>query len=255
MPDTRSPERATRTATTSARPFVGGLRNRTAIALVSTVVGLAIFDVARAHVIDTAAGVATNLLMAAALGGVAGYATVGAAELGTERSRVGAGLRYGGAALLVVSVAVVGAALVPALSGVLADERVDVGTGEMLIHVLVTIPLGTVVLEELAFRGLLLGLLRRVTTTGRAVAVDSVLFGLWHVAPAIASSGDNAALADVASSPSGLAATVVATVVGTTAAGAVFCWLRLRSGSIVAPAIAHLATNSVAFAVAWAVAA
>jgi membrane protease YdiL (CAAX protease family) len=206
-------------------------------------------------VLDTAAGVATNLLMAAALAGVCGYTTLTAPELGTERARLGSGLRFGVGAFVVVLAVLVAATFVPGLSVLLDDDRVDVGAGAMLAHTLVVIPLGTVVLEELAFRGLLLGLLRRVTTTGRAVAVDSVLFGLWHVAPAIASSGDNAALADVASSPSGLAATVVATVVGTTAAGAVFCWLRLRSGSIVAPAVAHLATNSVAFAVAWALAA
>jgi len=81
-----------------------------------------------------------------------------------------------------------------------------------------------------------------------------VLFGLWHVAPAIASADDNAALADVASASGGLAATVVATVVTTTVAGFALCWLRLRSRSLLAPALAHVATNSVAFAVAWAVA-
>ena len=227
---------------------------RTTIALVSTVVGLAIFNVARAHVIDTAAGIATNLLMAAALAGVCGYATLTAIELGTERSRIGAGLRWGAGSAAVVTAVVVAAGLVPALSGALADDRVEVGVGEMLGHVLITIPIGTVVLEELAFRGLLLGLLRRVTSTAWAVAVDSVLFGLWHVAPAIASADDNAALADVASASGGLAATVVATVVTTTVAGFALCWLRLRSRSLLAPALAHVATNSVAFAVAWAVA-
>jgi membrane protease YdiL (CAAX protease family) len=252
MADTRAPIRST---ATPRSPVTGALARRTTVALVSTIVGLAIFNVARAHVIDTAAGVATNLLMAAALAGVAGYATLRAAELGTERSRVPAGLRLGGAALLAVAVAVVGAACIPALSGAMVDDRVDVGPVPMLVHVLVTIPLGTVVLEELAFRGLLLGLLRRVTTTTWAVVADSVLFGLWHVAPAIVSAGDNATLAGVSSSPGGLVATVVATVLTTTGAGLVFCWLRLRSRSIVAPALAHIATNSVTFAVAWAVAA
>lgn len=235
-------------------PIVFGRDRRTVVALVSSVVGLAIFNGARAQVIDTAAGIATNLLMAGALAGVCGYATLRATELGTERSRLGAGLRWGGAALVIVTVVVVATAFVPALAGVLADDRVEVSTAEMLVHVLVTIPIGTVVLEELAFRGLLLGLLRRVTSTGWAVLADSLLFGLWHVAPAVMSADDNAAVADVAASGPGLAATVVATVLITAVAGLVFCWLRLRSRSIVAPALAHLATNSVAFAVAWTVA-
>jgi membrane protease YdiL (CAAX protease family) len=31
----------------------------------------------------------------------------------------------------------------------------------------------------------------------------------------------------------------------------VFCWLRLRSRSLIAPVMAHLATNGLALAVAW----
>ena len=234
---------------------LGGLRGRrTAVSLASTIVGLAIFNVARAQVINTAAGVATNLLMAAALAGIAGWATLTAPELGTERSRLASGLRYGAAAAALVLVVLVVAAAVPALSTPMADDRVDLGTAEMLVHVLATIPVGTVILEELAFRGLLLGLLRRLLRTPWAVIVDSLLFGLWHVAPAIVSAGDNPALTDVTSTPAGLTATIVATVATTTVAGIIFCWLRLRSRSLLAPALAHLATNSFAFAVAWAVA-
>lgn len=44
------------------------------------------------------------------------------------------------------------------------------------------------------------------------------------------------------------------TFLATTAAGVGFEWLRRRSGSLAAPALAHLATNSVTFAVAWAAA-
>jgi CAAX protease family protein len=37
----------------------------------------------------------------------------------------------------------------------------------------------------------------------------------------------------------------------TACAGMVFCWLRLRSGSLIAPILAHVATNGLALAVAW----
>jgi uncharacterized protein len=35
-------------------------------------------------------------------------------------------------------------------------------------------------------------------------------------------------------------------------AGLAFAWLRLRCGSLVAPVLAHVATNGLALAVAWA---
>jgi membrane protease YdiL (CAAX protease family) len=34
-------------------------------------------------------------------------------------------------------------------------------------------------------------------------------------------------------------------------AGLVFCWLRLRSRSLIAPVMAHFATNGLALAAAW----
>jgi len=46
-------------------------------------------------------------------------------------------------------------------------------------------------------------------------------------------------------------AAAAGTFVATFAAGLAFCWLRIRSGSLLAPAMAHLATNSVALVVAW----
>jgi membrane protease YdiL (CAAX protease family) len=121
----------------------------------------------------------------------------------------------------------------------------------MLVEILVSVPLGTVLLEELAFRGSLLALLRRLGSTTRAVVVSSVLFGLWHIAPAIGTAGDNSALPGTSQSGSGLAVAVVGTVIATTIAGVVFCWLRLRSGSLVAPMLGHIATNSGAFFIAW----
>ena len=42
------------------------------------------------------------------------------------------------------------------------------------------------------------------------------------------------------------------TVLATTVAGVGFGWLRVKSGSLLAPVLAHLATNSLTFAIAWA---
>jgi uncharacterized protein len=44
---------------------------------------------------------------------------------------------------------------------------------------------------------------------------------------------------------------VLGAVAVTFAAGLAFCWLRLKSGSLIAPVMAHAATNGLALTVAW----
>jgi membrane protease YdiL (CAAX protease family) len=48
-----------------------------------------------------------------------------------------------------------------------------------------------------------------------------------------------------------VAVAVAGTLVATTIAGVGFAWLRVRSQSLVAPIVAHIATNSLTFAAAW----
>lgn len=198
---------------------------------------------------------AANLIRPVVPGGVWHVATTAAvlavarragltrAELGLARGRVRSGLRLGGFAFAAISAVVV----VGGLLGVLQDERVDVGAGEVALRVLVLIPVGTVLVEELAFRGVLHGLLDRAVSRRASLVLGSVLFGLWHVFPA--ATGGGVGDGDVA-----VPLVVVGTFLATTVAGAGFWWLRDRSGSLVAPMLAHLATNSVTFAVAWATA-
>ena len=132
--------------------------------------------------------------------------------------------------------------VIPATRHSYHTGRADIGAAHLLVQVLVEIPVGTVVVEELAFRGSLLGLLRLELSTGWAVVVCSVLFGLWHV-PSVVS---------VTSGSVGhVLAAVAGTFVATFAAGLALCWLRIRSGSLLASAMGHLATNTVALIVAW----
>jgi uncharacterized protein len=187
--------------------------------------------------------VPVNVALAAALLGIARAGGVSWDEMGLGGSRVGRGAAVGAVAFLVVAVVLVVAALVPATRPLFEDDRAADVTGAALAYqALVRIPLGTVVLEEVAFRGVLLALLRRATSTGVAVAGSSALFGLWHIVPTVEALRAN----DL--SPS--VATVTGAVVVTAVAGIAFCWLRLRSGSLVAPALAHVATNSVALVIA-----
>jgi len=227
-------------------PAIGGSR-RTVAVLLSTIAILGLADVVRSVWLPTSAHVAFNLGLAAVVIGLVGMASMTTGELGLLRTDLGSGLRWGGAAFAVIAAPIVVAGLVAPGWSVFDDDRAHVGLASLLVRVLVVIPLGTIVLEELAFRGLLLGLFRRLTSTTWSVIAASVLFGLWHIPVAWNSSSPDQAT-------TGRVLSVAGTVVATTAAGVVFCWLRLRSRSLVAPMLAHLATNSVALAVAWTVA-
>ncbi len=227
--------------------------DRTVVALVVVVALVAVANIARSLWVPGSVHLWFNLAFGAAVVGagvVIGSLT--ADELGVGRATWGAGLRLGGIVFAVIAGGLVVAVLVPALHGLLADDRTTVSTGRMLLRVLVLIPIGTVLVEELVFRGVLHGLARRLADPVPAAVGVAVLFGLWHLLPVWRSSGGEG-LAD-GGGGGGKAAAVAGTFVATFVAGLGFAWLRERSGSVIAPAAAHLATNSVAFAVAWAVA-
>jgi membrane protease YdiL (CAAX protease family) len=132
------------------------------------------------------------------------------------------------------------AALVPVLRPLLGDARVaGLGAGELAGQVLVRIPLGTVLWEEVAFRGVLLAALGRLRSLRGATGASAVLFGLWHVRPALGALAAN----DLAAGPLARTGAVVLACLGTAAAGVLFAELRLRSGSLLAPALLHLAMN------------
>ncbi len=210
------------------------------------VVVLAVHNVAGNLVIPSELYVPLNLTVAAGLLGLARAGGVSWKALGVAPGSLGRGAAVGGVAFLVVAVVVVIAGVVPATRPLFEDERAArLGGTAVAYHALVRIPLGTVVLEEIAFRGVVLALLMARTTTTTAVAWSSALFGLWHIVPTIEALDTNRI--DPGVIP------VAGAVVLTAAAGAVFCWLRLRSGSLLAPALAHLATNSVALVVAFVV--
>lgn len=216
---------------------------RTTVVLVVTVALLAAWNVGRILAVPADRHLVFNAAMAAvfaALGVVGGLDLAG---FGLARRQVRGGLVYGGAVFAVIALGLALVAVVPLTADLLQDDRVLVDRPGMLFQVLVEIPLGTVLLEELAFRGTLLGLLRKRLSTRAAVLVSSGIFGLWHIAGVVNDSGGDTAL--------GVAGAVVGTLVATTIAGIGFAWLRVRSDSLLAPMLAHLATNSLTYAAAW----
>ncbi|MBO0814898.1 MAG: CPBP family intramembrane metalloprotease, partial [Actinobacteria bacterium] len=115
----------------------------------------------------------------------------------------------------------------------------------------VSILLLTAIPEEFAFRGVLLGSALRLWGPWRASLVTSALFGLWHIAPTLHTMSDNHEFRGAAASVAGQSLVVLGAMAVTFAAGLVFCWLRLKSGSLIAPVMAHAATNGLALTVAW----
>jgi uncharacterized protein len=113
----------------------------------------------------------------------------------------------------------------------------------------VRIPIGTVLWEEVAFRGVLQASLRRILPTPAAIAVTSGIFGLWHVRPTWQALRVNGLADDRLRG----AARVGAGVAVTAAGGALLSWLRERSGGLAAPIALHLVTNSGGAIAAWAV--
>ena len=217
-------------------------------AVAVTLGALVTFGLVRRFAIPGEWHLLANVAAAAGFGAIALLTGLRADELGLARARLGAGARLGGLALGLVTVVVGAALLFPAGRDAFVDARLDTSLAEMLRRVLVDIPLGTVLLEELAFRGVLLALLLRVTGRGPAIAASVAAFSVWHLPPLLGGGADAAAGADVAGST---AAVIAGTLVATGVAGLAFTWLRLRSGSLLAPALAHLGTNSVTFALAW----
>lgn len=176
------------------------------------------------------------------------------AELGLGRGTWRRGAIWGAAVIGATAVVVAAGAALPLTRGAFRDTRYEQGWADALLNAFVLIPVGTVLLEEIAFRGVLWGLIRRVRGTVWATVTSSALFGLWHVLPSLGLATVNEAISGaVGRGRSGQDTTVVVTVLFTALAGVVFCELRRRSGSLLASAALHWATNGLSVLAAAAV--
>jgi len=206
------------------------------------VVGLGVYDVLRSLVLPGPWHPWVNALLGLVVLGYGWVVGLDRAELGLTRDRLRSGLLLGlavlAAAVVVLSVAVA----LPATRELFPDDAARPSGLRVLLDAAVRIPTATVFPEEVAFRGVLLALLLRRHPSQQAVLVHALLFGLWHLPPILI--GADHGLVGVALLAAG---TFAATVV----AGVGFAWLRIRSGSLLAPVLAHIGTNSTAAVAAW----
>ena len=171
---------------------------------------------------------------------------VDAVVAGLHRNRLRSGLRWGLSAVALVAAVYLIGVFIPLTRTAFLDARYHLGLRGALVSAFVIIPVSTILLEEVAFRSVLWGMLARHVTTWRVLLTSSALFGLWHILPSLHLASANRGVG-IAFSSTGSAATVlvVAATVGFTAiGGAVAGELRRRSGSLLASVGMHWATNA-----------
>ncbi|MBV9093417.1 MAG: CPBP family intramembrane metalloprotease [Streptosporangiaceae bacterium] len=191
-------------------------------------------------------GATVAVLAAAAVSGLT------AADIGLGRDRLRPGLRLGCPLAAAAAAGWLLTRVVPATRPMLDDERITaLHGGQISYQLLVRIPVGTVLWEETAFRGVLQAALRRVVPDAAVIAMTSAMFGIWHIRPAIEAARVNRAAGDRRAT----AATVVAAVAATTVGGVLLSLLRARSGSLAAPVLVHLVINCGGALAAWSTAA
>lgn len=123
----------------------------------------------------------------------------------------------------------------------MADERMaGFSNREIAYRASLRVPVGTALTEELAFRGVLFGLLAAQGEL-QAALWSSLFFGLWHVAPGINLLDSNLGQKSVSKRWAKLAGIVAASAL----AGLGLAGLRIWSGGLAAPFALHATLNSV----------
>jgi membrane protease YdiL (CAAX protease family) len=187
-------------------------------------------------------GPAVLVALVGSLSAISRLAGLTVDDLGLARRTWGHGLRWGAAAAAVVAAGYLVALALPAVRDAVTPAE-EASWAEVLLQSLVVIPLGTVLGEEFAFRGVLWSLLRRARGQWFATLVSSALFALWHVLPALGGSAANDVVTGAIDGGNGDSLLVAVTVGFTGLAGILLCELRVRSGSLLAPILLHWAVN------------
>jgi len=174
-------------------------------------------------------------------------------ELGLGAGTYAAGLAWGAGCAVLVLVGYLGAIRIPYARRFFEQEPVaGLSKRAMVREAAVTIPVGTVLLEEVAFRGVLFGVVQQGSGTPAAVVWTAAMFGLWHVLPSTGMHETNTGVgATLGRGRKAQLLVISLTVLGTAAAGVVFGLLRVVSGSLIAPIGLHWATNGLGLVLAW----
>lgn len=241
------------TAPAPTHPATRRATRRRYLGLAVAIVLLVISNVMANRVIPQWAYIPWNLSMAVLLLVVARWAGAGPVAVGLGirhwHRPVGVGLLLAALTALIFALGMA----IPATRDAFVDERAATASVSMMLYqVLVRIPLGTVVIEEVAFRGVLpalFGASPAIRWRWWPVLGASVLFGMWHILPSIGIATGNTAVKDVLGGDQ-LVTTLLA-VASMTVAGVLMCALARLGKGIKTTMLLHWATNSLGFVAAW----
>ncbi|MDP9467233.1 MAG: CPBP family intramembrane metalloprotease [Chloroflexota bacterium] len=164
------------------------------------------------------------------------------AELGLTRHGAARSAAIGLAVAAVVAAgAVVIVRIGPVVDGPVQYEPfATMSVGEVFARALLWVPLATVLPEELSFRGVLLALLRRRYADGRAALLSAIPFALWHGLIIVHTVGQTSLARTTWTMALGIIGGFVVVALG----GLLFAYLRIRTGSLLAPLACHWAFNA-----------
>ncbi len=157
----------------------------------------------------------------------------------TLKTGASRGLLVGLAIVLLISAGIYFLGLIDRLS--LSYEANPANITDLLFRILVRIPLGTAITEEVLFRGILIALLISYGFGNvKCIIISSIVFGLWHLGLAL----------KVAPSIQLFSSTWLTTAMSTVGmgliGGVVFGIMRFWTKSLVAPILVHWLINSTA---------
>jgi membrane protease YdiL (CAAX protease family) len=125
----------------------------------------------------------------------------------------------------------------PALTRQLEDRRItQMSDRQFALHTAFKIPIATALAEEALFRGALWYAIQSVAGPVWALALTAVAFGMWHIVVSVHQGRELG---------KGATKWALVSVVTTTLAGLGFGWLRMITGGILAPMVAHCVINVV----------
>lgn len=169
-----------------------------------------------------------------------------AEQMGIALNTITSGIFIAVIATILICIITVIMALIPPLRRFFIGDNLSNASGKLIaFETTIRIPFSTALIEEILFRGVLLGLLLAHNSQITALIVSSILFGLWHIFPTIKTIEQNKSTKKIiGNSKTKTGAGVLATIITTTIAGFIFGLLRIFAGSIIAPWLIHWSINA-----------
>jgi membrane protease YdiL (CAAX protease family) len=223
---------------------LGGYIRRTVVLLIATAGFLAVYNNAANLVVDPQVWrrwyIATNLAVGAAMLALA-RPLLNWTQLGLGEASWLPGLAWGAVTMVGGAVVIFTSQRFPAVAEMFEDRRyAGISDGDAVRHALIRVPLGTALLEEVAFRGVLFALWEGSFSVPVAVVGTSLIFGLWHIGPVLQNLRANQVDLKSRQGLIGLGVGIALT----TLAGFGLSLLRVWSAGILGPFILHWAVNA-----------